>query len=144
MRTLIIMRHAKTEEIREGQKDFDRELLSRGVNDATNMGDWLLKKIDSIHEILSSTSKRTIQTAEIIKGICSGSLIPRDSLYHADANGLLEQIMKTDKKTKTLLVVGHNPAVSNLASYLSDKFIELKPSDIVLFRLKNDEWNEKL
>ena len=144
MKTLIIMRHAKTEEGKANQKDFDRELITRGINDAGKMATWIEKKIGTIDEIFSSSARRTLQTAEFVQETCGGTLHLLDSLYHADANQILEQIHSGATDTGVLLVVGHNPAISNLASYLSNKFIELKPSDIVLFNLKNTEWDSKL
>jgi phosphohistidine phosphatase len=144
MKTLIIMRHAKTEEGKANQKDFDRELITRGTNDAEKMAEWIEKKIKSIDEIFSSTALRTMQTAGIVKKTCGGHLKAVESLYHADANDILEQIQKAKEGTDVLLIVGHNPAISNLASYLSDKIIELKPSDVVLFSVKNKEWDSKL
>ncbi len=138
------MRHAKTEEGKPNQKDFIRELISRGINDSKNMSEWIMKKTEGVEEIFASSASRTRHTAEIIKENCGGEMILLDSLYHADASEILNQITKADESTEVLLVVGHNPAISNLASYLSNKFIELKPSDVVLFKLKNESWDKKL
>jgi phosphohistidine phosphatase len=144
MRTLIIMRHAKTEQGDHHLKDFERELLPKGENDAQKMGSYLKKKFAEVNEIIASSAIRTKQTAEIVSEKCGGKVNLLEGLYHADANGLMSHIHKADPGTQTLLVVGHNPAVSNLATYLSHKTIELKPSDIVVFEVENTRWDQQL
>ncbi len=144
MKTLIIMRHAKTEEGKANQRDFDRELIYKGLKDAAAMGLWIRKKYNVVDEILCSAAKRTTHTATLVKEICGGELILNEALYHADANGLLSHIHEAKSSTNTLMVVGHNPAVSNLATYLSHKLIDLKPSDVAVFELSNNLWSEKL
>ncbi len=144
MKTLIIMRHAKTEEGKINQRDFDRELITRGKNDAMKISEWLKKKYAPIDEVYASSAMRTKQTADIVSEECGGYLNLMDSLYHADANDILNQINKTNEKVKLLLMVGHNPAVSNLVTFLSNKVIELKPSDVVVFEIENKTWDKKL
>ncbi len=142
MKTLILMRHAKTEELQSGQKDFDRDLIFKGLKDAANIALWIKKKFNEVDEIMASAAKRTLHTATIVKEICGGELNLLASLYHADANGIFNHIHEIRKSTNTLVVVGHNPAISDLASFLSHKFIELKPSDIMVFELENKTWSE--
>ncbi len=144
MKTLIIMRHAKTEEGGAGKKDFDRELIFKGLKDASEMALWIRKKYALIDEIFSSAAKRTQHTASIVKEICGGNLILLDELYQADADEILDQIQQGKKNSRLILVVGHNPAVSELASNLSHSSIDLKPSDVVVFELDNKAWQTAL
>ncbi len=144
MKTLIIMRHAKTEEGKGNQKDFDRELIYKGLKDAALMALWIKKKYFKIDAIIASAALRTQHTATIVKEICGGSIDVLDSLYHADASEILNSVRQVHHNPDSLLVVGHNPALSNVVSFLSREIIELKPSDVMVFELHNQTWKEKL
>ncbi len=144
MKTLILMRHAKTEVGSSELKDFDRQLIKKGLDDALKMALWIKKKYELIDVLLVSSAQRTKQTAAIVKEVCGGKLRLLDSLYHADANEILHQIHDSKKKTNVLIVVGHNPAMSNLASFLCNEYVELKPSDAAVFEFTSKDWEDKL
>lgn len=112
------MRHAKTEDPKPGQRDYDRALLSRGRADAAAMG-LLLKAHTAIpQKILASPALRTTETATIIcetYGIAENNIHFEERLYHAPAHILSHEIMATPSSIQTLMLIGHNPGISDFA-----------------------------
>ena len=66
MKTLVLLRHAETENAYSGQKDFDRELTNTGISDAIYKGKIFKDKNIVVDLILSSSANRTSKTAELI------------------------------------------------------------------------------
>lgn len=142
-RTLILMRHAKTEDQKPGQRDYDRELLTRGKEEAALMAERLVGLTTVPQKILSSPAKRTQQTSEIV---CSAfSISPtfvkfESGLYHAPAHKIASEIMVTDAEVTTLMVIGHNPGISDFAYDCSkETAIGFATSAIALFSFEG-EW----
>ena len=119
MLRLLLMRHAKTEVSSPGG-DHERQLLARGRTDAQNIARDILARRAVPDLILSSTAKRTQETAQIVAGelpTCPEIVMDR-RLYLADAGTILQKIRDTDPQVKTLLVIAHNPGIAELANLL--------------------------
>lgn len=112
------MRHAKTEDQKPGQRDYDRALLTRGKEDAAAMGILLKAKCASPDKILCSPAQRTTETAAII---CRAFSLPENftsfeaRLYHASADTLAQEVCATPESVHTLMLIGHNPGISDFA-----------------------------
>jgi phosphohistidine phosphatase len=121
VRQLIIMRHSKAE--REGETDHARRLSARGRRDATAAG-RLLRERGQVPELaLVSTSRRTRETWS---AVCSGlGSEPRAwferSLYDEGPAAVVELVAGVDPGVRAVMVIGHNPAMSAVASALSDE-----------------------
>jgi phosphohistidine phosphatase len=122
MKRLIVVRHAKATH-KPGFADPDRPLTSRGRRDAKAAGQWLSGQRLLPGLVLCSPSLRTRQTwdrlaAELGTGQDIG--VQYDSrLYLADEDDTLDVIGETPDEVRTLLIIGHNPAMQQVASSLT-------------------------
>jgi phosphohistidine phosphatase len=144
-RTLILMRHAKTEDQKPGQRDYDRELLTRGREEAALMAQRLSVIVSAPQQILSSPAKRTQQTSELVCSAFSISLSFvrfESGLYHAPAHRIASEIMATGNEVTTLMVIGHNPGISDFAYDCSkETAIGFATSAIAVFSFEGD-WSD--
>jgi phosphohistidine phosphatase len=145
MKSLLLVRHAKSSWDNPDLNDHDRPLNSRGERDAPFMAKIIRKLKIEPEQILSSPAKRTLVTAQIFSKEFKypvSKIIQDDDIYLANSNQLLKKIRKTDDKIKTLMVVGHNPGITSLSNYLSGKFIDNIPtSGVVILKSKIKSWN---
>lgn len=118
-RTLVLLRHAKSD-YPAGVADHDRPLAPRGEREARLAGDWLRSgAVDPpIQAVLCSTATRTRQTLART-GIDAPARFV-DRLYGATPGALIDEINGVDDAVRTLLVIGHEPAMSHLALGLSN------------------------
>lgn len=131
MKRLLLLRHAKTEPVSPEIEDHDRELLDRGRTDAPKVGLYLAAKSYLPDLILSSTARRTRETVELVI-----EKLPRkqhieytDRLYLAGSREMLAVIRAVPETAKTVLVVGHNPGMEQLATSLSRQPVKRKERD---------------
>jgi phosphohistidine phosphatase len=120
-RTLVLLRHAKAEEV-PGKPDHDRELTERGRRDATAAGAWLRDQGIVAELVICSTAQRTRQTWEYATrgGAHTEFVEYRRAAYQGGTSGVLGTIREDAGDVRTLVVVGHAPAIPDLASLLSD------------------------
>jgi phosphohistidine phosphatase len=121
MKTLLILRHAKSSWKDPDLPDHDRPLNKRGKNDAPRMGK-LLKDKDIIPDlIISSTAARAKKTAELVAKACKykGEISLNQSLYGAEPADYLKVLQELSDKHKTVLVVGHSPSVEETVDVLT-------------------------
>lgn len=139
---LHILRHAKTQAVAPSNKDFDRKLLPKGIAQANEMGHFLNEKLSRKITVHCSSSERTRQTASIVQSRFEFRDIRfSDRLYHADLNTLLDFIWSQEGK-EDFLLIGHNEGISDLATYLTDKFISLKTCEYICIEFDADSWKE--
>jgi phosphohistidine phosphatase len=114
-RELIIMRHAKTEQ--SAGSDRARKLTSRGRADARAGGRWLLDNGFAPELVLVSPAARARATGEIVSAeLTTGPEIKAvDDLYGASAAEAVVILASTDARVASVLVVGHNPTMADLA-----------------------------
>ena len=112
MRTLVLMRHAKSA-YPDGVPDHDRPLAARGIREAALAGDWVRSTLPAIDAALCSTAVRTRQTLDRTGIEAPVSYLHQ--LYDATVGAMLDQINRVDDDVATLLVVGHEPTVSQVA-----------------------------
>lgn len=144
-RILIVMRHAKTEEQGMAQKDFERNLTARGKNDALMMAERLMKKGFKPDKIIASSANRTIQTAEIVAahfGLPLSSTVLLPELYMCQAYNIENAILSLPEDTKTCLLIGHNPSVSDFIYDIDSKAItrDMPTAGLAVFSFKDNNW----
>jgi phosphohistidine phosphatase len=111
-RTLLLLRHAKSD-YPEGVADHDRPLAPRGVREAGLAGDWLRAHAPAVDAVLCSTAARTRET--LARTRIDAPVEFSDRLYDATPGAIVEEINNVDPDVETLLVIGHEPAMSQLA-----------------------------
>jgi phosphohistidine phosphatase len=120
MRRLLLLRHAKSERLTLGADDMARKLDSRGREDALKIGMYMARHSLVPDRALISPSARTRETW----GLVAGAFAKRpphvfdERLYEAGPDAILEIIRECRKAAPTLLVVGHNPGLQELAKLL--------------------------
>lgn len=121
MKTLYLLRHAKSSWKYPDIADKARPLNKRGKQDAPALGHWLKQQAIIPDRIISSPSVRTLTTiSKLTHAIgLKGDAIETDStLYHAEPLGLLSIIHSCPREVASLMLVGHNPGLTALARLL--------------------------
>ena len=112
-RTLILLRHAKSS-YPDGVGDHDRPLAPRGDREAGLAGDWLRSGVVApVQAVLCSTATRTRQT--LARTGIEAPVQFLDRLYGAMPGGVISEINAAADDIRTLLVIGHEPAMSSVA-----------------------------
>jgi phosphohistidine phosphatase len=120
MLRLMLLRHAKAERSRPGEKDHERVLAERGRDDAPKLGAYMIRHAFVPDHVVVSTSTRTRETWELVAGAFK-HLPPVEfdrRIYEASPQAILNVIKEADSQIGTLLVVGHNPGLQELATQL--------------------------
>ncbi|MDI9319689.1 MAG: histidine phosphatase family protein [Phycisphaerales bacterium] len=144
-RTLIVMRHAKTEDQGMAQKDVERNLTTRGKNDALMMAERLMKKEFKPDTIIASNANRTVQTAQILAahfGLPLSSITLLPELYMCQAYTIENTILSVSEDIKTCLLIGHNPSVSDFIYDTDSKAItrNIPTAGLAIFSFKDNNW----
>jgi phosphohistidine phosphatase len=148
MKTLYIVRHAKSSWANPSQDDFERPLNDRGKNDAPRMGKRLKEKEVHPDLIVSSSAKRAYSTAKRIAKVLN---YPKEkikalkSLYHADEESMLAVIQDIKDKHNVVMLFGHNPGLTEFVNSFQN--IELDIDNIptcgvIAFQLNIDSWKD--
>lgn len=123
MKSLYLIRHAKSSWKNLTLSDFDRPLNKRGKVDAPLMAELLKEKNIKPDLIIASPSYRTRKTAQIIAtkiGYNKNEIIYFESLYHATLTTLLDAIKYLDDRYENVFIVGHNPSINYFANEYLD------------------------
>lgn len=143
MLTLNLIRHAKTQQTSPTGKDYDRELLDKGVSQANMLGNYLQTHHISLGKIICSSAVRTQQTKSIICQQLSErcNVEYTKELYHAFYSEMLDIIRSYGKNEPIVTLIGHNEGISQLASYLSGESIHQRTSEIISLAIPFDSWD---
>ena len=120
-RTLLLMRHAKSDLLPELINDIDRPLAERGNKDAPKIGHWIKENNLTPELILSSSATRAFQTAAHVcqrLNIEENNIIKDGRIYNTTTDQLISIVRETDNTISRLLVVGHNPTFSDTLNLL--------------------------
>ncbi len=142
MKTLLLMRHAKSSWKDDSLEDHERPLKKRGKKDAKLIAKVMLKNELYPDLVLSSTSVRTQQTVEEItsKMEYEGKIVYLDDLYMGEPQDFIDALKNLNDSYQTVLIVAHNPG---LEAYLQiiDGEIEAMPTGALGYLvLVLDKW----
>lgn len=145
-RTLTLLRHAKSSWDNPELDDHDRALNQRGERDAPEMGRRLKERGVRPSNIIASSATRTRHTARHVArslGFPIEFVEVERSLYHATAGRILDVIAQQDNTFHHLVVVGHNPGISDLAARLSDDLVVNMPTcGMLTIAAELGSWDE--
>ncbi len=145
MKRLYLMRHAKSSWKNKNIKDYERPLSKRGKKNALFMGNVLKKRGVFFDIIISSSAKRAYKTAKIVAkeiGYDKKKILKDKRLYLISFEEFLDYIKNLDDKYKSVLIVGHNPDISKLFSYLTGKESKMPTAAVGALELKGDRWRD--
>ena len=125
MKSLFLLRHAKSSWDNPQHSDFERPLSKRGISDAILLPKYIQKHSISFDLILSSPSERTQSTLDLVLSSLNPipSTVFKESIYHASASALSQLIKEQDEEINNVLVIGHNPGLHILTESLTDESI---------------------
>lgn len=146
MKTLYLLRHAKSGWATPDVRDFDRPLNERGVDDAAEMGARLKERVAGVDLVVSSPALRALTTATIVSeilGIAPEAIQQDRQIYLAGSPRLLQIISLFTDHAQSALLVAHNPALTDLANDLAHAAIDNIPtSGLVTIELAIEHWHE--
>lgn len=139
MKSLTLLRHAKSERDSPDGSDVSRSLNDRGRADAARMGEKMRKLGLCYDLVLASPAQRVVETLEAV-----GGLSPRfdERIYNASTNELLAIVREMDDSTDRLMLVGHNPGFERLAGQLTNGVLDVPTGALVEIELPIDQWQE--
>lgn len=116
MKTLSLLRHAKSSWDDPVERDFDRPLNGRGHRAARRMGEWLRDSGLHFDRVVASPALRIRQTIEGVETGLGGKLKPDfdKRIYMASAASLFDLVRETPGEVEHLLLIGHNPGLEDL------------------------------
>ena len=145
MKRLILVRHGKSSWEHEVTDD-KRPLKKRGIKDGKFVAKTFEKFFNKPAIVWSSPAVRALETAKIFKEklqIEDQDFIIRQGLYTFDKNDLLKQIESCDSQVQTLMVFGHNPAMTGLVNELGNRYFENIPTTgLTVIDFETESWKE--
>jgi phosphohistidine phosphatase len=144
MKTLLLLRHAKSSWKEEGLDDHDRPLNNRGKRDAPRMGE-LLRDENLLPElILTSSAKRCRKTAEHVIAASGyrGETRITGELYEADGDKLRKALANLADPPGSVLVIAHNPGMEELLEALTGTYKPLSTAALAHLELPLDRWQD--
>jgi phosphohistidine phosphatase len=134
--TLILLRHAKSDWSGH-EADHDRPLAKRGRRQAPEAGRWLATHVDRIELAVVSTAKRSRTTWDLVSAELGERPETRheDGVYAADVGELLDMVRSLDEDLGTIVLVGHNPGLEELAETLTGGRVPMPTSALAVIRL---------
>jgi phosphohistidine phosphatase len=122
-RILLVLRHAKTEDVRPGSKDSERRLTPDGERDALKLGDYLRAQGITVDAALCSSAARARQTLELLKlddQLLQDRVEVADRFYNAGADTLINAVRELPDDCHVALLVGHAPGAPSVVYELAD------------------------
>jgi len=145
IKTLTLVRHAKSSWSDTHLSDRDRPLNKRGKRDAPVMGKRMVERDIRPSLIISSPAKRAWSTAKLVAAEISYPiefLQREDGLYHASIDEILGVIVAQDNRFNNMMIVGHNPGMTDFANFLSPGLTNNLPTaGFVSLQIDQDDWN---
>jgi phosphohistidine phosphatase len=146
MKTLYIVRHAKSSWEHPDLADHERPLLEKGKKRTKLIIDFLLEKNVRVDLIISSYAVRAFETARIIANALKypeENIQKSETIYHGGVDDQFNLFYDLSDNVESLMVVGHNPTFTNFANYFLDKKIDwLATSGIVCIEFNTTTWDK--
>jgi phosphohistidine phosphatase len=146
MKSLLVIRHAKSSWEDISQKDFDRPLNDRGRRDAPAMAAYLLKSKVIIDAFISSPALRAITTCQYFAhayGLTEKKIIIANALYEASPGIFYEVIGKTNDAYNHVALFAHNPGITVFVNELTQTMIDNMPTcSVFAVKIPIKHWKD--
>lgn len=142
-RILYLLRHAKAIKGTPLMSDIDRTLHEAGVAEAYNIAQKMFQRHEAPEFMISSTASRALSTALIFQRVLNlpdPKLQLSRKLYAIDHNDLYEFVAGLDDRYQSVMLVGHNPSFSWLASRMDPSIIHMPTASVVKFEFEVEKW----
>ena len=143
MRTLFVMRHAKSSWAEADLADFDRPLNDRGRRDAPFMGAVMRDNGDTPEIIFSSPALRARETARLVKegGDLTAEIVFDHRIYEASPQTLKQAVSAIEDKYSSVMLVGHNPGIEGFIRFLTGTLEPMPTAALAIIELKSASWS---
>jgi phosphohistidine phosphatase len=144
MKTLYLLRHAKSSWEDVNLADFDRPLNDRGLDAAPLMGEFIAKNQLMPDALLTSPARRAEQTARLVKDAAAipVSITFDERIYEASPQTLNMVISELNNGLDSAMVVGHNPGIEGFIRHLSGQLEPMPTASLAIIDLNIDTWSE--
>ena len=144
MKTLLLLRHAKSSRDDTALRDFDRPLNDRGKDDAKLIGRFIRESSITPDLVISSPAKRATKTTELVlKSAGLNINVAFDErIYEADVHRLLAVVSQIEPAASVVMLVGHNPGFEDLVEVLAGRTTSVPTASLAQIDLTVEEWNE--
>jgi phosphohistidine phosphatase len=146
MKTLYIVRHAKSSWDNLSLEDTERPLNKRGLKDAPKMAKIFASNNTPPDLVISSPARRALETAEHFSdalGYDLNKIKVKESVYEASLDELFEVIMECKSKYESILLFSHNPGLTKFINYFSPVKIDNLPTcGIFCLEFKVNKWSK--
>lgn len=131
MKSIFLIRHAKSSWANPNLRDVERPLNNRGLRDAPFMAKLLLAKASTIQKFISSPAKRALMTATYFAEAFNQSkadIVIEEKIYEAYVEDILELIQDLPEDWQEVALFGHNPTFTSLGNRFSKEYIPNVPT----------------
>lgn len=129
MKTVLLIRHAKSSWAEPGLSDFDRPLNERGKSDAPDMAARLLQRKLIPDLLVTSTAKRARATCKVFEAVLGIQQVQKtDDLYLADADRFERVVAQLPDSANTVALFAHNPGITDFANTLTHVRVDDMPT----------------
>jgi phosphohistidine phosphatase len=144
MKTLLLMRHAKSSWADAGQPDFERPLNERGRMAAPLMGRYLRRQAMQFDAVVCSPAARARETVALTLAAAQANCAVRYDarIYEASAARLLAVVNETPEPATALLLVGHNPGMEDFVRLLTGAQERMPTAAIACITINTDAWRK--
>lgn len=144
MKTIYLLRHAKSSWDDESLSDFDRPLNQRGLTAAPFMGEVMAGRGYLPSAVISSPAKRAAATAALVHeaGGFPGVIRYDERIYEASPGTLTAVASQLDDSLASAMIVGHNPGMESFIRRLTGESEQMPTAALAVIRLNIDSWNE--
>ena len=144
MKTLLILRHAKSSWDDAALDDHERPLNKRGRRDAPRMGELVREHGLMPDVVISSDAVRARLTAEAVVEAAryAGEILLDRRLYMAGPADILSLLRTVNEKAETVMIVGHNPGFEELVAQLTGERQDLPTAALAQIALPIDQWRD--
>jgi phosphohistidine phosphatase len=144
MKTVMILRHAKSSREDETLPDHDRPLNKRGLTAAPQMGKLVHKEDLEPELVLTSSALRARTTAELFAEAChlENEIVVRPDLYSFEPGPYLKALSAVADQYSRVMLVGHNPACEELLQALTGELQPVPTAAVAVIELPIEHWNE--
>jgi phosphohistidine phosphatase len=145
MKTLFVLRHGKSSWSDASLDDHDRPLKGRGKKAAKKIGQLLRERGWLPDLVLSSTARRAYATARLalMEAGYEGEIVKVEDLYFASVHKQLAAVSRhARRKDKSVLIVGHNPALEELVGTLTGGEVSMTTANLAVVELDIKDWGK--
>ncbi len=143
MKRVILFRHGEASF--DTASDFERELTQNGITSVILSAQYLIDASISPQRVVASAAQRAIETTSVL---CEAMKLSVEkikyvsSLYSQGADAYISEIIGHSDEIDSVMIVGHNPSLSELANHFSkDGFFHLAPAGFIVVEFETDSWS---